>query len=246
MTEESLIHKGHRQRMRDKLFAYGSNVMQGYELLEMLLFYVIPYKNTNPTAKRLVARFGGLDGVFNASVEELCGVEGVGEKIAHFLKTVGELINSEKETVEAVTFDDYSFTGAFLASKLSGEKDAKTVMLLLDNKMRLLDFVVISENDYSSAAVKPQTFVDSAVRVRAAVVVTAHNHPHGPLFPTAGDMATNTSISTALSMVGVTHLEHYIVCGEKYMGISNKLSISFVQSPELDRFYESRERVFGG
>ena len=72
MTEESLIHKGHRQRMRDKLLTYGSKVMQSYELLEMLLFYVIPYKNTNPTAKRLILKFGSL--VSNCKLQRLNAV----------------------------------------------------------------------------------------------------------------------------------------------------------------------------
>ena len=58
MTEESSLHTGHRQRMREKLLSYGSDVMQSHELLEMLLYYVIPYKNTNPIAKRLILEFG--------------------------------------------------------------------------------------------------------------------------------------------------------------------------------------------
>lgn len=246
MTEDSLIHKGHRQRMRDKLISYGSEVMQTHELLEMLLFYVIPYKNTNPTAKRLLLKFGTLEKIFRASKAELCEVEGVGEGIADFLKKVGELIEEKDKPTESVTFDDYSYVGEFLVEKLSKEKNAKTAVALLDNNMRLLEFSVISDNDYSSAAVKPQDFVNIAVKLRAAVVITAHTHPHGPLFPTSGDMATNVSVSSALALSGITHLEHYIVSGSKYIGISNRLSISFLQSPELERFYKSREKFLGG
>lgn len=245
MTEESSLHTGHRQRMREKLLSYGSDVMQSHELLEMLLYYVIPYKNTNPIAKRLILEFGNLENVFSASKEELCRVNGVGEGIAEFLKAVADFIGEKNKTAEAVTFDDYSLVGEFLVDKLSSEKTSKTAALLFDNKMRLLSFSVISEHDYSSAAVKPQAFVDKAIKLRAAVVVTAHTHPYGPLFPTAGDMATNISISSALSLAGITHLEHYIISGKKYMGISNKLSISFLQSPELDRFYRSREKILG-
>ena len=246
MTEDSNIHKGHRKRMRDKLLSYGSEVMQSYELLEMLLYYVIPYKNTNPTSKLLMRRFGSLEKIFAATKEELCEVEGVGAGVAEFLKAVADFISEKEKSAKVITFDDYSFVGEFLVGKLSKEKSAKTAILLLDNKMHILDFSIICDYDYSSAAVKPQAFVDLSVKMRAAVAITAHTHPHGPLFPTAGDMATNASISAALSLAGITHLEHYIVSGDKYMGISNKLSISFVQSPELDRFYRSREKILGG
>lgn len=245
MTEESLIHKGHRQRMRDRLLSYGSRVMQSYELLEMLLFYVIPYKNTNPVAKRLMLTFGDLDGVFSASTEELCAVEGVGEGIAQFLKRVGALI-SDTDTEEVKNpIDDYSEMGELLVEKLSKEKQPKTAMLAFDNRMRLIDYSVIYDFDYSSGAVKPEAFIDFAIKKRAAVVVTAHNHPYGPLFPTVGDMATNSAITAALGLAGITHLEHYIVSGNQYLGISKQFSLSLVQSPELERFYRSRERILG-
>ena len=157
-----------------------------------------------------------------------------------------KLIKEKDKPAESITFDDYSYIGEFLVEKLSNENTAKTAAILLDNNMRLLDFLVISDNDYSSAAVKPQAFVDIAVKLRAPVVITAHTHPHGPLFPTSGDMATNISVSSTLALSGITHLEHYIVSGKKYIGISNKLSISFLQSPELERFYKSREKFLGG
>ena len=241
MTEESLIHKGHRQRMRDKLLTHGSRVLQSYELLEMLLFYVVPYKNTNPTAKRLMLRFGSLDGVFSASREELCEVVGVGEGIADFLKKVGELIIENNTEIIEKPFDDYSELGEFLVKKLSAESESKCVMLLFDNRMRLLDYSVIYELDYSSGAVRPDAFISFAIKKRAAVAITAHNHPYGPLFPTQGDMATNSALTSALTLAGITHLEQYIVCGEKYFGISRQISLALVQSPELDRFNRSRE-----
>ena len=241
MTEESLIHKGHRQRMRDKLLSHGSRVLQSYELLEMLLFYVVPLKNTNPTAKKLMLRFGSLEGVFSASREELCEVEGVGEGIADFLKKVGSLIIDNKSEVVEKPLDDYGEVGEFLVDKLSCEKLPKCVMLLFDSRMHLLDYSEIYELDYSSGAVRPEAFINSAIKKRAAVAITAHNHPFGPLFPTVGDMATNSAVTSALSLAGITHLEHYIICGKKYFGISKQISLSLVQSPELDNFKRSRE-----
>ena len=245
MTEAGLLHKGHRQRMRDKLFSYGGRVMQNYELLEMLLFYVIPCKNTNPLAKRLMLKFGDLDGVFSASARELCEVEGVGKGVAEFLKSVADLISENKDEIIDDSFDDYDKVGKFLVEKLSGEREYKTVMLVFDNRMNLLDYKVLYDLEYSSGAVRTEAFIDFAVKTRAAVAITAHNHPYGPLFPTVGDMATNNAVSTALNMSGINHVEHYIVSGNRFLGITNQLCLSLVQSPELDRFYKSREEAFG-
>ena len=114
-------------------------------------------------------------------------------------------------------------------------------MLLFDSRMHLLDYSEIYELDYSSGAVRPEAFINFAIKKRAAVAITAHNHPFGPLFPTVGDMATNSAVTSALSLAGITHLEHYIICGKKYFGISKQISLSLVQSPELDNFKRSRE-----
>ena len=232
--------------MREKLLSYGSRIFCSYELLEMLLYYVIPYKNTNPVAKRLLERFHSLDGVFSASAEELCEVDGVGFAVADFLKKVASLMEGNYSYAGERVLDDYVTVGEFLVSKLSSSKESKCVMLLLDNRMALIDYSEIYDLDFSSGAVKADAFIDIAIRKRAAVAITAHNHPHGPLFPTVGDMATNALITSALNFAGVTHIEHYIISGDKFFGISKQFSLSLVQSPELDRFKESREKYHHG
>ena len=246
MTDESLIHKGHRQRMRERLMTHGSRVMQSYELLEMLLFYVIPYKNTNPIAKKLLNRFGSLDGVLSASSRELCEVEGVGEAVADFIVNIASLIDDKVPDPDRAALDNYRAVGEFLVERLSSLTESRCVMLIFDNKMNLIDYSVIYEQDYSSGGVKPEAFINKAIKMRSSVVITAHNHPYGPLFPTVGDMATNSAITSAFSLAGITHVEHYVVCGDKYMGISQKFALTLGQPVILERFYKSREKMHNG
>ena len=85
------VHQGHRQRMRAKLYTHGDRIFDTYELLEMLLYYVIPYKDTNPISKRLLERFGSLDGVLSARKNELAEIDGIGERAAGLISAVGEL-----------------------------------------------------------------------------------------------------------------------------------------------------------
>ena len=66
MAAES-VHKGHRSRMKEKLLTFGERIFHTYELLEMLLYYVIPYRDTNPISKALLKRFSGIDGVLSAN-----------------------------------------------------------------------------------------------------------------------------------------------------------------------------------
>ena len=137
---DSQIHEGHRQRMRAKILTHGQRIFDTYELLEMLLYYVIPYKDTNPVAKRLLAAFGSLDAVLSASVEELKAVNGIGDAAARFLTCVGavsSVLDSEVRPTSKTDFSDYSALGNYLVDYFSSQNYNGVAALFFDNNMRL-------------------------------------------------------------------------------------------------------------
>ena len=237
------VHKGHRSRMRRKFDDFGAIVFDTYELLEMLLYTTVPVKDTNGFAKKLLNRFGSLDGVLSASKEELMLSEGIGEKTAEFLVAAGETLDfftrSGDKTKENAEFENYYFVGEYLTKCLSGE-DYRQVLMSFDNDMRLLGIDEMYECDYSSAAVKTDKFIDSALKRGATVAIIAHNHPYGPICPTDGDRATNDLIGRALSKVGVFLAEHYVVCGDRYFGFMNHFNEMFAQKPRVAEFIRSK------
>ncbi|MBQ8952857.1 MAG: hypothetical protein IJ048_01970 [Clostridia bacterium] len=83
------IHAGHRQRMREKIFATGIDGMADHEIIEFLLFYAIPKRDVNPLAHRLLDAFGSLSRVLSASTEEILAVEGAGVSVAQVLTSFG-------------------------------------------------------------------------------------------------------------------------------------------------------------
>ncbi len=238
------VHKGHRQRMRRKFADFGARVFDTYELLEMLLYHSVPVRDTNPIAKKLLSRFGSLEGVFSASEEELMEVEEVGEATATLIRTVGDALlvscSDSENLIERRIFDSYEMLGEYIADAFLNETDYSLMMLSFDNDMNLLATDKLYEVDFSSGAVLPNAFVDTAVKCGASVAVLAHSHPYGPLCPTVGDRETNTLVERALADVGVFLLEHYVVCGDRYVGFMNHLSTVFSQKPMAKRFFESK------
>ena len=244
------IHDGHRARMRAKLLEHGQRIFDTYELLEMLLYNVVPYKDTNPIAKRLLCAFGGLDGIFKAEKNELMTVSGVGERTADFLILVGGLshiIGAEIPPKNPTNFRNYDNVGEFLVQFFSEVGEQCVVAFYLDNDMNLIEMKVMHHLDYESGGVRAKDFIDAAIRNHASVVISAHNHPHGPFYPTQGDRATNRAITEALEMVGLMHVEHYIVCGDSYAGIGSLkyFTKGFSQAPAINDFIDSRERTTG-
>ena len=239
--EDKDIHKGHRSRMRAKLEAYGPKIFDTYELLEMLLYYAIPYKDTNPIAKRLLAAFGSLDGVLNAPTEELAKIDGIGEKCAQLISSVGKVMSEEESLVTrrmVKVFDDYHDTGRFIASYFEG-RDSSVCMLMLDNGMRLIGIEDILVRDFSSAAVKPRHFVDPALISGASVVILAHKR-HSLLYFSDSSLATDKMIRTELAGIGVTVAEHYVISGKDYAGMRIGYTLGVgTDTPELERFLDS-------
>lgn len=248
--EDANIHQGHRARMRAKLFAHGQRIFDTYELLEMLLYSTVACKDTNPIAKRLLFAFNGLDGVLSASREELLLVNGVGERTADFLTKVGyikHIIGAEMISEGEEDIANYDSVGEYFTKYFDGKENSEVVAIFLDNSMRVISTKKLYDLDYDSGGVKPNAFIDEAVKRSASVVISAHNHPHGPFYPTQGDRATNLFITESLRSAGFVHAEHYIVMGNLYAGIGCLKNFKFQlsQMPAVDRFYESRKQSSG-
>ena len=244
---EDKIHEGHRSRMRAKLLSHGPSIFDTYELLEMLLYYVIPYKDTNPISKQLLYRFGSLEGVLSATKEELTDVKGIGERAAEFLLAVGSvdaILGAAPSSADDKPFDIYKDAGRFFIDYFSEIPTPRVALMLLDNNMRCIKTVTLYKDcDYDSGAVKPKLFIDEAISARAAIAITAHSHPRGPLFPTEGDRATNTLITTTLRSIGITHIEHFLVSGNNFVGMMNNFGARFAAGIHADRFIRSKREA---
>ena len=230
--------------MRRKFAEFGARFFDTYELLEMLLYYTVSVKDTNPIAKRLLNRFGSLDGVLSATEEELLQVDGIGAASAAMIKSVGEVFELCKEEdsqeEKALQFDDYYALGNYILECFEGYDKNVQLMFSFDNGMNLIGIDKVYELDFSSGAVQPKAFVDLAVKRNASVVVIAHNHPHGPLYPGEADMKTNYNIEIAFYNMGVDFMEHYIVCGDRFFGFMNNKKPLVSKAPAVMKFEESR------
>lgn len=242
------IHKGHRARMKNKLELYGPRIFDTYELLEMLLYYVIPYRDTNPVAKRLLAAFGSLDGVLSASPEQLAAIDGIGERCAEFISLAGRAMSEDAALMynrKARVFDNYHETGKFLVSYFENN-NTSICMMMLDNGMRLLGIENIPVENFGSAGVKPRYFINAALESGAAVAIIAHKR-HSLLCLSDSTLATDKMIRSELLGIGVTVAEHYVVSGKEYAGVRPNYSLgTFTDTPALERFYDSMPVTAGG
>ena len=242
----ALIHKGHRQRMRAKMLRHGPAIFDTYELLEMLLYHSIPYKDTNPLAKKLLIRFGDLAGVFSATKEELLSVDGVGERTADLLLSLSELdlaLSIELPSESVPVFEDYEVGGAYFVGYFEEHPEMKFAVTLLDNSMRAIDVIGYENPEFNSAAVNPRMIVDLAVGRNASAVLTAQNKYYSAPCALPSDRETVRMIKDTLAEIKVRYLEHYLVTGKAYGSARGAVDSGLVYSEAEALFEKSRQRA---
>ena len=171
--------------MKAKLLSHGPRIFDTYELLEMLLYYVIPYRDTNPIAKRLLSRFGSLDAVLSAQEGELLAVDGIGATSARMLTAVGraERIREIDLDISSSKYINRTDAGEFLVKYFGEHKDANIALMLLDNSLRLMRAVPVSGSSFSSGSVQTKDFVSVALEVGASAAIIGYTYRGMTAFP---------------------------------------------------------------
>jgi len=205
------IHEGHRGRMKREFLARPDS-FPDHKLLEVLLFYAIPQKDTNEIAHALMDRFGSLDRVLDALPEELSKVPGVGEHTISLLKTVKE--TSARYLLSRTSLDELVGTAREAARLLRpyffGARNERVCVMCLDGKGRNLGVRLISEGSVNSADVTTRKVVEAALALNASQVILAHNHVSGLALPSNEDKATTQHLAKVLYTVGVELRDHMI------------------------------------
>lgn len=206
------IHDGHRQRLKDRFLKYGLDGFTEIQALELLLFYAIPVKDTNPLAHSLLNRFGSLAKVLDAPVEKLVQVEGIKEHTATLLKlakAIGRCYEISKLGDERVllTIDE---CGEYLKPYFQNRKNETVFLLSLDAKLKVLECREVGEGSINYASVPVRRVVEIALDAGASSVVLAHNHPSGIALPSGDDIQTTRRVVAALSAVEIELVDHII------------------------------------
>ena len=172
------LHDGHRQRAKDRYRQLGADALADHELLELALFYAIPRQDTNETAHRLLKRFRSLQGVLQATQEELEQVEGVGKNAALLLCLIGDIGRRARVTsLPEKILNSPDRTGAYFMELLTGQKRELLYQVCLDGKGKLLTCRCIGKGTVSASPVHVRQVVENALYAGASTIILAHNHP---------------------------------------------------------------------
>ena len=220
--KEKLLHSGHRQRLKDRFLREGLDNFEEHQVLELLLFYGIPQRDTNPIAHDLMQRFGSLSRVLEASPEELMEVNYIGDNVATLFKLVTALgryyqVNCAMREKILTTIDE---CGKYLTPFFFGRQQETVFLLCLDAKCKVLCCEKVGQGGVNSAGVPIRQIVETALKANATSAILAHNHPSGLALPSREDVQTTRRVSAALDAVEIELTDHIIVADQDWVSLA--------------------------
>ena len=216
--------EGHRSRLRDRFRKAGLAGISDYELLELLLFYAIPRRDVKPAAKALLRRFGSLEEVFAADMEELVTVGGIGSNSALLLKllpAIGvEIMSGERKT--GIVLDSPEKIAVVLRRHFADRREEALAVLLTDDRMSLLDAVDVPGGTGNLGSDSLNMLYKVLCRRRARRAIIAHNHPSRLLKPSRSDIVNTIRIRDVLRRAGIALIDHYVVTPETCVSLMKR------------------------
>lgn len=216
------LHDGHRERKRDQFLRCGADSFADHELLEMLLYYAVPQRDTNPIAHTMLERFGSLPAVLAAPPEELMEVPYVKERAAILIRLISAIYQRALTAGDGgeVILDTRERIGEYFRKIFIGHAAEVVYQLCLDGKGKKKKLYKVSEGDLGSVGLNIRQIMENTLRSKAVMVVLAHNHPSGIALPSHEDQVVTRMVREALETVDVRLVDHVIVADDDYVSMA--------------------------
>jgi DNA repair protein RadC len=217
------LHAGHRARLRKRFIAEGLDAFEDHQVIELLLFFAIPRRDTNDLAHLLLRRYGSFSALLDADPVDLAQTEGVGEAAATLLSLVPALTRRysvDRARQERHTLTTSERSAEFLVPLMAGRSEEVFYIVCLDTQCRVIVPALVVEGLPDRAHIEPRKAVEVALRHKAHSVLLAHNHPSGQAKPTTADHRITQTLVGAFGAIGIVVRDHIIVAGDDWYSFS--------------------------
>lgn len=213
MADESLDGRGHRARLRRRLFEGGPEALLEHELIEYLLVLALPRRDTKPLAKKLIRDFGGFGRLLSADAEAIMRVGEVSEGAAAAIKIAqaAALRLLESEIRDQPVLGSWQALLDYLRADMGALAVERVRVLYLNARNMLIRNEPLSEGSVDEAAVYVREVIRRALEYHATAMILVHNHPSGDPQPSQQDIRLTREIIEAARPLGIAVHDHVVV-----------------------------------
>lgn len=206
-------YHGHRDRLRQRFVESGPTSLQDYELLELVLFRLLPRRDTKPIAKAMLERFGSFSEALSAPTHLLEEIDGLGPTAVTDLKVI--LASAQRFARDQIP--DRPILGSWKAlidychSQMAFEPREQFRIMFLDKKNKLIADEVQQTGTVDHTPVYPREVIRRSLELSATAIILVHNHPSGDPTPSSADVQMTKAIADIASPLGITLHDHIII-----------------------------------
>ncbi len=212
---------GHRRRLLDRFTGSGLASLHLHEIVELLLTFTIPRRDTKPLAKELVRRYRGLSAILNAPAHELAEVEGIGPRCASHLALVREIMAYclKEKYLRKSLISHRRDIEEYLRTTFGHRRDEYVAALFLGNRNEVIETEILAEGTVNQCAVFPRRIMERALRYSATSIIVAHNHPGGGIKPSEADWALTERLFAICRLLEIPLLDHLIISHQEVVSL---------------------------
>jgi len=218
------------ERPREKLLTKGTKAMNDYELLAILLRTGIKGEHVLDLSKRIIGEFRSLEYLFEASMQDLMKIKGIGmAKAAELTSCITlakryskERVNNENIRLSRQSITDPEIAANFIRDQIEDFSKEHFFVLNLDVRNRIIDADLISKGTLTASLVHPRETFESAIRKHSASIIVSHNHPSGDISPSEEDIRISRRLKDAGKILGIELLDHIILTKDKFCSLKDK------------------------
>jgi len=200
------------ERPRERLIAHGPSSLSDAHLLAIIIRSGKAGRTALDLSMELLARFDGLSGLGQASITEICAVNGIGPAKAAEIKAAIEI--GKRYQLPSLAGESFCSCDDVIGYYRPRMKDLKKEVFrcaLLDTKNKIIRDEEVSVGSLSASIVHPRDTFKAAIRESAAAVIFIHNHPSGDTRPSQEDILLTKRLVQAGEVLGIRVLDHIII-----------------------------------
>ncbi len=206
-------YHGHRDRLRQRFVEAGPTALQDYELLELVLFRLLPRRDTKPIAKALLKRFGSFSEVLSAPPQLLEEIDGLGPTAVTDLKVIlaAAQLFARDQVPDRPVLGSWKSLIDYCHAQMAYETREQFRILFLDKKNKLIADEVQQIGTVDHTPVYPREVIRRTLELSATAIILVHNHPSGDPSPSSADVQMTKSIADIARPLGITVHDHIII-----------------------------------
>ena len=136
-----------------------------------------------------------------------------------------QILGAARQIVDArarrgMSFKEPTTACDYFRDKLGNQEREVFAAVMLDTRHRLIEYVELFFGTIDGAEVHPREVAKCALRLNAAAVIVAHNHPSGEVAPSEADRAVTVRLKQALALLDIRLLDHVIVGGRDSLSMA--------------------------